>query len=56
MNSHPTQLGLEVPASAFPVVCIGMSAGALPVLRRLFQQLSPTTGMAFVIIHHLRHH
>lgn len=43
-------------ASRYPVVCIGMSAGGIEPLRDLFQTLSPATGMAFVIVHHLRDH
>ena len=31
-----------------------MSAGGIEPLQKLFQSLSPTTGMAFVVIHHLR--
>lgn len=37
-----------------PVVCIGMSSGAVAPLRKLFQHLSPTTHLAFVVIHHLQ--
>ena len=40
--------------SSFPVVCIGLSAGGIAPLKELFSQLSPTTGMAFVVIHHVR--
>lgn len=36
-----------------PVVCIGMSSGAVDPLRTLFQHVSSNTGMAFVVIHHL---
>jgi chemotaxis response regulator CheB len=42
--------------SRYPVVCIGMSAGGIEPLRDLFQSLNPATGMAFVIVHHLRDH
>lgn len=42
--------------SQYPIVCIGMSAGAIEPLQRLFERLSPTTGMAFVVVHHLRNH
>jgi chemotaxis response regulator CheB len=41
-------------ANDCPVMCIGMSAGAVPPLKILFRKLSPHTDMAFVIIHHLR--
>jgi chemotaxis response regulator CheB len=37
-----------------PVVCVGMSAGAVEPLQTLFRTLKPDTGMAFVVIHHLR--
>jgi len=40
--------------SAFPLVCIGMSAGVVLPLKELFGALDAHTGMAFVIIHHLR--
>lgn len=36
-----------------PVVCIGMSAGALKPLKELFESISPHTGMAFIVVHHL---
>ncbi|HEY7304885.1 MAG TPA: chemotaxis protein CheB [Bryobacteraceae bacterium] len=38
----------------FPVVCIGLSAGGIAPLQMLFRALNPNTGMAFVVIHHLR--
>lgn len=38
----------------FPVVCIGLSAGGLTPVRTLFKELKTNTGMAFVIIHHVR--
>jgi len=36
-----------------PVVCIGMSSGAVSPLKTLFRHLNPKTDMAFVIMHHL---
>jgi chemotaxis response regulator CheB len=39
---------------AIPVVCIGLSAGATEPLQEIFRTLNPQTGMAFVVIHHLR--
>lgn len=45
---------LTVAKDSFPVVCIGMSAGAVEPIRTLFRLISPNTGMAFVIAHHLR--
>jgi chemotaxis response regulator CheB len=38
----------------FPVVCIGMSAGAIAPLIIMFRQLKTDTGMAFVVLHHRR--
>lgn len=38
----------------FPIACIGMSAGGTEPLMTLFRALSPKTGIAFVVIHHLR--
>ncbi len=38
---------------AIPIVAIGASAGGLEAVSELFQNLSPTTGMAFVYIQHL---
>lgn len=40
-------------ARTFPVVCIGMSAGAVKPLKELFEAISPNTGMAFIVVHHL---
>jgi two-component system, chemotaxis family, protein-glutamate methylesterase/glutaminase len=35
------------------VVCIGLSAGGLHPLRRIFERLNPNTGMTFVVVPHL---
>ena len=47
----------ESPASApylpFPVVGIGASAGGLPALLRLFEEMPAHNGMAFVVVLHL---
>ncbi len=60
MNSGtPTAVpGNAVPEPApshlrFPVVGLGASAGGLPALLRLFENMPPTSGMAFVVILHL---
>ena len=37
----------------FPVVGIGASAGGIPALLRLFENMPSDTGMAFVIVLHL---
>ena len=56
MNAKTSGTKTGSPGGALPIVCIGMSAGGLKALQRVFQQLSPKTGMAFVIVHHLRHY
>lgn len=53
INFH-TSTSPTVRAAQFPVVCIGMSAGAIEPLQTFFRTLNPHTGMAFVVIHHLR--
>ena len=40
--------------SAFPVVCVGGSAGGLDAYIRLLQHLPPDMGVAVVIVNHLR--
>ena len=40
----------------FPIVCIGLSSGGLSPLKSVFRQLSSKSGMAFVVVHHLRKH
>ncbi|WP_395066644.1 CheR family methyltransferase [Flavobacterium sp.] len=37
----------------FPIVAIGASAGGLEAVTQLLQNLSPTTGMAFIYVQHL---
>ncbi len=39
----------------FPVVAIGASAGGLEAITLLLQNLSPTTGMAYIYVQHLSH-
>lgn len=36
-----------------PIVCIGMSAGGLEVLKTIMENLGSNTGLAFVVITHL---
>lgn len=52
MQTAPSLPGAG-PGTSFPVVCIGMSAGGLEPLTKLFRRLSCATGMAFVVIHHI---
>jgi two-component system CheB/CheR fusion protein len=39
--------------NSFTVVAIGASAGGLEAITQLLQNLSPTTGMAFIFVQHL---
>jgi chemotaxis response regulator CheB len=41
-------------AKEFPVVCVGGSAGGLDAYTRLLRDLPPDTGVAIVIVNHLR--
>jgi len=47
MAAHP-------PAADFPVVCVGGSAGGLDAYTRLLQEFPADTGVAIVIVNHLR--
>lgn len=47
-NAEPSAL-----VTAFPIVGIGASAGGLDAVGELLQNLSPDTGMAFVLVQHL---
>ena len=55
---EPIQARTAVPHLNFPVVGIGASAGGLPALQHLFENMPANNGMAFVVILHLspRHH
>jgi two-component system CheB/CheR fusion protein len=44
---------IEEPHSSFTVVAIGASAGGLEAITQLLQNISPTTGMAFIYVQHL---
>ena len=44
---------LNSTSSTFPVVAIGASAGGLDAVKKILNNLSVDTGMAFVIIQHL---
>lgn len=49
---HPKQ-ELVKDSHGFPIVAIGASAGGLEAVTELLQNLSPTTGMAFIYVQHL---
>jgi two-component system CheB/CheR fusion protein len=56
--AEPSDLALAEPVAPppglpFPVVGVGASAGGLPALLRLFENMPATSGMAFVVILHL---
>ena len=44
---------LSKASHGFPIVAIGASAGGLEAVTELLQNLSPTTGMAFIYVQHL---
>ncbi len=44
---------VDVKKEHFPIVGIGASAGGLEALQEFFDQMSPKTNMAFVVIQHL---
>lgn len=46
-------LSIDKENSSFFAVGIGASAGGLEALEKLFRNLSPSTGMAFIIVSHL---
>src|SRR5215831_9779034 len=37
-----------------PVTCIGMSTGGIESLKTIFRELPAKSGMAFVVVHHIR--
>jgi two-component system, chemotaxis family, protein-glutamate methylesterase/glutaminase len=47
MNNHTEKC-------TFPLVCIGLSKGAVEPLIMMFTKLRTDTGMAFVVLHHVR--
>lgn len=52
-SALPTEAGIVPSNLHFPVVGIGASAGGLPALQRLFENMLASHEMAFVIILHL---
>jgi len=46
-------LSAVAPSLPFPVIGIGASAGGLPALQRLFENMPAQNGMAFVVVMHL---
>ena len=51
----PARSGSRAGEQAFPVVGVGASAGGLEAFTELLQNLPADTGMAFVLLQHLRH-
>ncbi|MDD4190956.1 MAG: chemotaxis protein CheB [Mangrovibacterium sp.] len=45
---------VKIDAKHFPIVCVGGSAGGLDAYTRLLQNLPADTGVAIVIVNHLR--
>lgn len=52
-STPPTEADIVPGSLDFPVVGIGASAGGLPALIRLFENMPAATEMAFVVIMHL---
>jgi two-component system CheB/CheR fusion protein len=52
-STPPTEQGVVPSSVTFPVVGIGASAGGLPAVLRLFENMPAATEMAFVVILHL---
>ncbi len=54
---QPKAIGIEKPidtkALPFTIVAIGASAGGLEAITELLQNLSPNTGMAYIVVQHL---
>jgi chemotaxis response regulator CheB len=44
----------DEPLKAFPIVCVGGSAGGLDAYIRLLQNLPADLGVAIVIVNHMR--
>src|SRR5512134_788654 len=53
MSPPPTNDATASPASAFPIVGIGASAGGFDALSELLSALPPAPGMAFLFVQHL---
>ncbi len=49
----PALIPINTPAHPFTVVAIGASAGGLEAITQFLQNLSPTTGMAYIYVQHL---
>ena len=54
MNTLTHERPVDTASAAVPVACIGMSVGGLEPLRTLLRNLPIDTGMAFIVLHHLR--
>ncbi|HEX8785314.1 MAG TPA: CheR family methyltransferase, partial [Telluria sp.] len=53
LDTATIDISAVCPSLAFPVVGIGASAGGLPALQRLFENMPAKNGMAFVVVMHL---
>jgi chemotaxis response regulator CheB len=54
MKEEITLTDITRPERAFPVVCVGGSAGGLDAYTRLLTHLPPDMGVAVVIVNHVR--
>ena len=53
VKEKPVLSPINTPNHPFTIVAIGASAGGLKAITQLLQNLSPTTGMAFIYVQHL---
>ena len=52
-SNRPEPISINTPKHPFTVVAVGASAGGLEAITQLLQNLSPTTGMAYIYVQHL---
>ena len=53
LSQRPELIPINTPKHPFTVVAVGASAGGLEAITQLLQNLSPTTGMAYIYVQHL---
>lgn len=54
IGSDARKLSMNHPERAFPVICVGGSAGGLDAYMRLLRHLPSDMGLAIVIVNHVR--
>ncbi len=51
--ANPVASVENVPVAPFPIVGMGASAGGLEAFNQFFRNITPDSGMAFVLVSHL---